>query len=702
MPSIEPFPDDYESPDDRDGEPGARQRANPVGEDLVALVREAFTEGGVLSRAAEQFRERDGQTQMALAVAETIDEGGVLVVEAGTGVGKTFSYLVPALLSGERVLLSTATKALQDQLFGRDLPRLVEALNLPVRTALLKGRASYLCLHRLGLARHDASLPERGSLRTLAKIEQWATATRTGDLAELPGLDERSPLIPLFTSTRENCLGAQCPQFKPCHVNLARREALAADLVVINHHLFFADLAVRESGMAELLPSVRVVVFDEAHQLNEIGVQFLGTQLGTGQALDFARDVMAAGLQHARGLVDWNQLAAAVERGARDLRLAAGKQYPGAKLRWNATGEATAPEGIDPRIWGESLDLLQHAFELAAEGLDTVSEISPDFVRLHERALKLAERAGRFADPCPLGAVRWLDVGTHLRLIESPLDIAEAVRTRVLKKGAADPEDTGRAWIFTSATLGDDPKLRWFTEPCGLTDARVLRVESPFDYANQAALYVPRAFPKPNDPAHGTRVAQLAAQGARLLGGRTLVLTTTLRALKTIGDAMRREFEKQSGGLRPEVLVQGELPKRVLMDRFREGANAGATGCVLVASATFWEGFDVPGDALQFVVIDKLPFPPPNDPLVEARSHRLEAEGRNAFGEYSLPEAAVALKQGAGRLIRRESDVGVLAICDTRLVAMGYGKRLLAALPPMRRLESEQDFLEALNALHAN
>ena len=249
-----------------------------------------------------------------------------------------------------------------------------------------------------------------------------------------------------------------------------------------------------------------------------------------------------------------------------------------------------------------------------------------------------------------------------------------------------------------------------------------MRVESPFDYANQAALYVPRAFPKPNDPLHGTRVAQLAAQGARLLGGRTLVLTTTLRALKTIGDAMRREFEKPSDGLRPDVLVQGELPKRVLMDRFREGAtaagasgcvlvasarfregaNAGAAGCVLVASATFWEGFDVPGDALQFVVIDKLPFPPPNDPLVEARSHRLEAEGRNAFGEYSLPEAAVALKQGAGRLIRRESDVGVLAICDTRLVAMGYGKRLLAALPPMRRLESEQDFLEAINALRSD
>ncbi|CAN7502739.1 ATP-dependent DNA helicase [Variovorax sp. LjRoot290] len=659
---------------------------------LDQMVRDAFAQDGVLSHAAEQFREREGQTQMALAVARTIDQGGVLVVEAGTGVGKTFSYLVPALLSGERVLLSTATKTLQDQLFGRDLPRLVEALGLPVRTALLKGRASYLCLHRLDLARHDASLPERGSVRTLAKIEQWSKATRTGDLAELPGLDERSPLIPLVTSTRENCLGAQCPQFKPCHVNLARREAMAADVVVINHHLFFADLAVRESGMAELLPTVRVVVFDEAHQLNETGVQFLGVQLGSGQALDFARDMLAAGLQQARGLVDWQQLVAAVERGARELRLAAGKQWPGAKLRW----AGASPEAVPAEAWQAALDALQQAFEHAARALDTVSELSPDFVRLHERAEQLAERATRFAQACPAESVRWVDVGTQLRLVESPLDIAEAVRTRVLKADAVDPEEQGRAWVFTSATLGDDPKLRWFTEPCGLDDAEVLRVQSPFDYARQAALYVPRAFPKPSDPAHSVQVATLAARGAEALGGRTLVLTTTLRALRTIGDAIKQQFERLEAGRRPQVLVQGELPKRALMDRFREGAADGRAGCVLVASASFWEGFDAPGDALQLVVIDKLPFPPPNDPLVEARSQRLESQGRSAFSDYSLPEAAVALKQGAGRLIRRETDRGVLVICDTRLVAMGYGRRLLAALPPMRRLDSEDAFDAAL------
>ena len=661
---------------------------------LEDRVREVFAQGGALSRAAEQFMERDGQTRMALAVAQAIEQGGPLVVEAGTGVGKTFSYLVPALLSGERVLLSTATKALQDQLFGRDLPRLVEALGLPVRTALLKGRASYLCLHRLDLARRDAS-PERASQRALAKIEQWSQATRTGDLAELPGLDERSPIIPLVTSTRENCLGAQCPQFRACHVNLARREALAADVVVVNHHLFFADLSVRESGMAELLPTVRVVVFDEAHQLNETGVQFLGVQLGSAQALDFSRDLLAAGLQHARGLVDWQTLAAGVERAARELRLAAGKQWPGTKLRW--TDEA--PEGIATGPWQNALEELQQAFEHAADGLAMVSELSPDFVRLHERAVELASRGQRFAHPCAPESVRWVDVGNQLRLVESPLDIAQAVKRRMLKSDSQEEGGSSRSWIFTSATLGDEPQLRWFTEPCGLEEATVLRVSSPFDYLQQAALYVPRNFPKPNDPSHSMQVARLAGRGAALLGGRTLVLTTTLRALRTIGDDLRRQFEQGDAAHSLDVLVQGELPKRVLMDRFREGADHGRPGCVLVASASFWEGFDAPGEALQLVVIDKLPFPPPNDPLVEARSKRLESQGRSAFNDYFLPEAAVALKQGAGRLIRRESDRGVLAICDTRLTAMGYGKRLLSAVPGMRRLESEAEFDAALSDL---
>ena len=653
------------------------------------LVRDAFAPDGVLSRAAEQFIPRAGQTEMALAVARTIEAGGALVVEAGTGVGKTFSYLVPALLSGERVLLSTATKTLQDQLFGRDLPRLVEALGLPVRTALLKGRASYLCLHRLESARQDALLPDRASVRSLAKIEQWAQVTRTGDLAELPGLDERSPLIPLITSTRDNCLGAQCPKFRSCHVNLARREALAADVVVINHHLFFADLAVRESGMAELLPTVRVAIFDEAHQLNETGVQFLGAQLTTGQLLDFARDVLAAGLQMARGLADWQQLASAVERAARDLRLVVGKHATGARLRWvdEAPGQLAATD------WREAMDELRAALAQATAGLATVSEIAPDFVRLSERADELARRVQQFCGPCEPGAVRWVDVGNQLRLVESPLDIAQAVQEKLLSQGE---EASTRAWIFTSATLGDDERLSWFTEPCGLGQAQVLKVGSPFDYRTQAAVYVPRQLPKPNDPAHSGAVAALAAEGARRLGGRTMVLTTTLRALRAIAEELQRRFE---GSAEVEVLAQGQWPKRRLIERFREGASHGRPGCLLVASASFWEGIDVPGDALQLVVIDKLPFPPPGDPLVEARARRLEGQGRSAFNDYFVPEAAVALKQGAGRLIRRESDRGVLVVCDTRLATMGYGRRLMAALPPMRRLSSHEEFLEMLAAM---
>ncbi|WP_367849881.1 ATP-dependent DNA helicase [Rhodoferax sp. WC2427] len=657
--------------------------------DLQSQVREAFAPQGALARTADHFQPRQGQLDMALAIGRTIEEGGVLVVEAGTGVGKTFAYLVPALLSGERVLLSTATKTLQDQLFGRDLPGLLTALGLPLRTALLKGRGSYLCLHRLGQARSEQHHFERPLLQTLAHVEQWAQATRSGDLAELSDLDERSPLVPLVTSTRENCLGAQCPQFRACHVNLARREALAADVVVLNHHVFFADLAVRESGMAELLPTARITIFDEAHQLNETGVQFLGTHLSTGQWLDFGRDMLAAGLQQARGLVDWQQVVLALERAVRELRLVVGKLPAGSKLRWSGA----APDEVPEALWSDAMADVVAALRQAITALDTVTELSPDFVRLHARAVGLSERVQQFAEACEPASVRWLDVGQQLRLTESPLDIAQAVQTRLLA-----PTEGARAksWVFTSATLGDDARLAWFTERCGLQDATCLRVESPFDYAAQAALYVPRHLPKPSDPSHSAQVAALAIASARQLGGRTMVLTTSLRALRTIGDSMQAAL---AGSAEIEVLVQGQWPKRRLMERLRQGGADGLPGCVLVASASFWEGVDVPGEMLQLVIIDKLPFPAPNDPVVEARTQRIEAEGGSPFMDYFVPEAAVALKQGAGRLIRHESDRGVLVVCDTRLVAMGYGKRIRAALPPMRVLKTEAEFQEALEGL---
>ncbi|WP_349630271.1 ATP-dependent DNA helicase [Acidovorax sp. CCYZU-2555] len=684
--------------------------------DYFSAVQAAFSEGGVIAQAQPHFRPRSGQTEMALAVAETIADGGVLVVEAGTGVGKTYSYLVPALLSGQRVLISTATKALQDQLFSRDLPSLTRMLGLPLRTAQLKGRPSYLCQHHLGQARQGRGAPQDPQLlRTLARVEEWARVTRTGDLAELSAVSEDSPVWPLVTSTRDNCLGSACPQFEPCHLNVARRAALAADVVVVNHHLFFADLEVRESGVAQLLPSVGVVVFDEAHQLNETGIQFAGTLVGTAQLQGYGRDFLAQTLEHARGMGDWMQLSADLERTVRDLRLAVGRAAVGERLRWLGA----VPDGLDARVWSGAFSALGQALHAALVALGGVEEMAAELRQLYARGEALLRRLALFGRASSDDTVRWLDIGSrHLRMIESPLSIARIVRTRLLQESetpgeaaasaAAGRPDAGRpdagrpdagrpdAWIFTSATLGDDAELSWFTEPCGLRDARILRVDSPFDYAQQAAVYVPLEFPAPGTPTHSAEVAALVQRSAEVLGGRTLVLTTTTKALQVIGAALQAQFGLFSD---LEVLVQGQAPKQLLLERFRTGSEGGGKGCILVASATFWEGVDMPGDALELVVIDKLPFPPPDDPLVEARSQQLEAVGRSAFRDYMLPEAAMALKQGAGRLIRRETDQGVLVIADTRLVAKPYGRRLLAALPPMRRLKTAVDYDAALAAL---
>ena len=649
--------------------------------ELLESVGAAFARGGALAQADAGHVEREVQLRMALGVAQAIEERSALVVEAGTGVGKTFAYLVPTLLSGARALVSTATKSLQDQLFLRDIPRLRQALNLPVSVALLKGRGSYLCLHRMNQARHAESLPDRWAVRTLAKVEQWSHVTVSGDLAELDGLDERSSVIPLVTSSRENCLGQECPQFRQCHVVKARREAMLADVVVVNHHLFFADIALRDTGVAELLPSVEVALFDEAHQLAEAGVQFLGTTLGTSQVIDFARDLLGAGLQQARGLAPWQELAGACDRAARDLRLAAvgslGTVRGTLKLRW-AERAAKAEFGL-------GLAALANTCDSAAAGAQRVAEVSPDFDKLVERATQLAALARSFLEPAEAGKVRWIDLSTHqARLVESPLDIREALREQM----AAAP----KAWVFTSATLGDDERLSWFTEAAGLREARTLRLGSPFDYAENARLYVPRGFPKPNEPDHPASVALLASRCARALGGRTFVLTTTLRALQSVGEHLRAEFEAAGDDI--QVLMQGEVPKRQLMQQFLAQPRS-----VLVGSQSFWEGIDVPGDALQCVLIDKLPFPPPNDPLVEARVKRLESEGRNPFADYFVAEAAVSLKQGAGRLIRSETDRGLLVVCDPRMAGMNYGKRLRLALPPMTLLDTEAEALAWLSSL---
>jgi ATP-dependent DNA helicase DinG len=647
--------------------------------DLRHHVRAAFGVDGPLARSEAGFIPRQAQDEMADRVAQALEQRETLVVEAGTGVGKTFAYLVPLLLSGRRALVSTATKSLQDQLFLRDLPRLRDALGVPARLALLKGRASYLCRWRLQQAEHSAQLPDRFAVRALNRVTLWAQTTRSGDLAEIEGLDDRSPVIPLVSSTRDNCLGTECPEFRNCHVMHARRDAMAADVVVVNHHLFFADMALRDSGVAELLPTVDAAVFDEAHQLVEAGVQFLGTTLATGQAIDFGRDMLAAGLQHARGLQPWADLQMAVDRAARQLRLASAghlRDVRGVvKRRWDECAEALAT----------ALPALQSAASQAAEALAAVAEAAPDFPKLEQRARALAALVQSFVDPVGSGHVRWVDVTPQqARLVESPLDIREMM--------AEQRQLSPKAWIFTSATLGDDDALSWFSASTALEDAAKLRVGSPFDYAANARVFVPAQMPLPNAPGHAAAVGALAARCAAALGGRTFVLTTTLRALPQVAEALQAELAAL--GITLGVLVQGSEPKRALLQRFGDGQ-----GQVLVGSQSFWEGIDMPGDALQCVLIDKLPFPPPNDPLVEARVAQLRQAGRNPFEDYFVAEAAVSLKQGAGRLIRTESDRGLLVLCDPRLRQMGYGRRLIAALPPMGRLGEEAQALAWLNEL---
>lgn len=638
-----------------------------VGEDLQTAVARAFATDGPLAAADPGFRPRAAQDLLASRVAQAIDARETLVAEAGTGIGKTFAYLVPLLLSGCRAVVSTATKNLQDQLYLRDLPRLRAALGVPLRTALLKGRASYLCRWRLQQAQAEDRLPDRFAMRALQRVAQWSQATRSGDLAELDGLDERSPILPLVTSTRDNCLGTECPEFQRCHVVAARRRALDADLVVVNHHLFFADLALRDSGVAELLPTVDAAVFDEAHQIIDTGLQFLGTVLATAQIVELGRDLLAAGQRHARGLQPWIELQADLEQAARHIRLVCGDREGAGR------GATKRPWAACEASLGPALNDLSAAAAAAAAGAQSVVAAAPDFARLVERAQTLVEVAAGLLAPVAADRVRWVESSSQqVRLVESPLDIRELLTEQ--------REAAPKAWIFTSATLGEDEGLTWFTASTGLQGAHTLRVGSPFDYARQARLWVPTRFPLPQAADHPAAVGALAARCAAALGGRCFVLTTTLRVLPAIAQALR----EAAADLGLTVLVQGTEPRRALLQRFGDGA-----GRVLVGSHSFWEGIDLPGEALQCVLIDKLPFPPPSDPLIEARARQLRAEGREPFTECFVAETAIALKQGAGRLIRTETDRGLLVVCDPRLVRMGYGRRLLAALPPMPRVEDE-------------
>ncbi|MCZ7563854.1 MAG: ATP-dependent DNA helicase [Burkholderiales bacterium] len=633
-----------------------------------------FAADGPLARAVPGYRMREQQVALAQRIEAAIGAGRVLVAEAGTGTGKTFAYLVPALASGGKVLVSTGTKTLQDQLFGRDLPIIRQALGLPVAGALLKGRANYVCPHHLARNLEEGRLPSRESVHDLQLIAGFARRTQTGDRAELAEVPEDAEAWTRATSTRDNCLGQGCARLRECFVMRARREALAADVVVVNHHLFFADVVLRDEGMAELLPTCNTIILDEAHQLPDTATLFFGQSVTTGQALELARDTLAEGIAEAPDAPELRELVCAMDRGARDLRIAAGPR----------DGRRHAADLDRSAEFSAALARFATALERLAAALGSLAERGEGLANCAARARSLGERLQTWRAGERETLVRWVEAHSHsLALHATPLSIAPIFRRQL--------EEHRRAWIFTSATLAVDGDFSHFQRMLGLEDADTACWGSPFDYARQGLLYLPRALPEPNTEAHCDAVVEAALPVIRASGGRAFVLFTTLRAMRRaharLGEALC------DAGLDFPLLLQGQGTRSALLERFRRLGNA-----VLVGAASFWEGVDVRGEALSVVVIDKLPFAPPDDPVFAARLAALKRAGRNPFVELQLPAAALLLKQGAGRLIRDERDRGVLMICDPRLATRSYGARLLASLPPMRRtreLEEVRRFLAA-------
>ena len=590
-----------------------------------------------------------------------------MVAEAGTGTGKTFAYLVPALLSGGKVIISTGTKTLQDQLFGRDIPTVRDALKVPVTVALLKGRANYVCHHHLERAKDDGRLPTRDDVMHLARIESFARITTTGDRADLSEVPENAGVWPLVTSTRDNCLGSQCTHYDKCFVMKARKQALEADVVVVNHHLFFADVMLREESVAELLPACNTVIFDEAHQLPETASLFFGQSVSTTQLTDLARDARIEAAVSAKDFPALPVAANVLEKAARDLRLAfddSGTRMPATALKQR-------------KLITEALQEACDRLTTLAETLHTQAARSDGLQQCFERADALRGQLSGWREDADASLVRWVEVfHQSVQFNATPLSIAEIFRKQV--------EAQAKAWVFTSATLSVNGDFKHYVSELGIESGQTANWASPFDFEKQGLLYVPQNLPDPNTPDYTAAVVEAALPVVEASRGRAFLLFTSLRAMREAHGLLQDEFKKR--GWDYPLLVQGEGSRTELLQRFRSLGNA-----VLVGSQSFWEGVDVRGDALSVVMIDKLPFAPPDDPVLAARIAKINAEGRNAFMEYQLPRAVISLKQGAGRLIRDETDRGVLMICDPRLIAKSDGKRIWRSLPPMTRTRDVAD-----------
>ena len=622
--------------------------------------------GGPFESALPGFAPRQEQLLLAAAVEKTITDGGMLVAEAGTGIGKTLSYLVPVLNGSQRTIISTGTKTLQDQLYFRDLPMVKKALGSTLKTALLKGRANYLCLYRMEQARKDGRLPSRDSITELEAIRQWAPTSVDGDLSVASVMAEDSELRLMVTSTAENCLGSDCPDFDACFVARARREAQEADVVVVNHHLLFADMAIKQSGFGEVLPGASVFIVDEAHQAPETASQFFSSSLSTRQLSDLCRDLLAESAETSGGMAVVRDEVAHCRQVIREFQLAC-HDYLDDRGTWD---DMLNREEV--RLALQSLDEAVALIKPAAESLQGASRGMDACLQ------RLAETGAHFDHldkAVPETEVRWFERrGQGVSIHTTPLDISNLFSSFC--------EQMDAAWVFTSATLSVNGGFDHFVRQLGLVDADTLNLDSPFDYRNHALLWLPENLPEPREPSF---VPELLAQVRPVLEaskGRAFILFTSHRALRQAAELLK-------GTIEHPLFVQGEMPRSMLLEAFRESGDG-----ILLGSASFWGGVDVMGEALSLVIIDKLPFAPPNDPVMVARSNQLRQHGGNPFMELFLPQAVIALKQGAGRLIRDVNDRGVLVICDRRLKSKGYGSVFLESLPPMQQTADRNRVVE--------
>ncbi len=640
-------------------------------------IKSIFSADGVLASHIPGYKKRSQQQEMAQAISETIENNSILVAEAGTGTGKTFAYLVPALLAGGKVIISTGTKTLQDQLFKRDIPNIRAALKVPVTIALLKGRANYICQYYLERSLQDKqiSFANRNEIKYLQDIERHAQSSKDGDKSGLSKVPENAAIWQQVTATSENCLGSECPNFKTCFVMEARKQALSADVIVVNHHLFFADVMLRDEGLSELLPACNTVIFDEAHQLPETASLFFGESISTSQLLDLARDAKVEAIQAAKDFTVLPEAIAEMEKAARDLRLSVEEENT--RLSLSAISKNKA--------FNQTLEQLFEKQTVLTKLLESQAERSEGLENCWQRANEHVNLMKRWHDQDEAeDLVRWVEVYNQaLQLNATPLSIAEIFQRQL----NANP----RAWIFTSATLSVKKDFSHYNNQMGLTAAQSICWESPFNFTEQALLYVPTEIPEPQHKTYIDNIVKAALPVLKASQGRAFFLCTSLRAMQRIYEQLQSIFEQEQIDF--PLLLQSQGSRSFMLERFRNTDNA-----ILIGSQSFWEGIDVRGEALSLVIIDKLPFAPPDDPVLSARIEKLNREGHNAFMEYQLPHAVINLKQGAGRLIRDETDRGVLMICDPRLITKSYGRKIWQSLPPMKRtreLTDVNDFFTA-------